>query len=94
MDLHQDSAGNFYSEVPPNIRVTYVCRSDREADKDWAKGDTIRIQTYSGDGSAKLYPGPELPIASEETLGKLVAALTRVYLAGQRGTSTTGPHSP
>jgi len=83
MEVHEDGAGNVYCEVE-NLRVTYVPAASRSTAKNWAGKDVIRFQTYGGDDSAKLYPGPELPVSSEETVTELVSALIRVFLASRR----------
>lgn len=82
MQLHKDSTGNFYCEVG-NLRVTYVPSASRSTAKNWAGQDVIRFQTYGSGETAKLYPGPELPVASEDTLGDLVSALTKVFIASR-----------
>ena len=62
MKKKQDGRGNLYIDVKPNVRVTFVRASDRPPEKNWAAGDTIRIQAYLGDGTNNVMPGAELPI--------------------------------
>jgi hypothetical protein len=62
MNIETDNKKNRYINVKPNVRVTLVRACNRPAEKNWAGGDTIRIQAYVGDGSNTVMRGAELPL--------------------------------
>jgi hypothetical protein len=83
MKTHKDSKGHIYADVE-NIRVTYIPASDRDASKDWAGSDVIRVQAYKAPAPDRsLHMGAEIPISSPEVFGEFVGAICQIYTEGR-----------
>jgi hypothetical protein len=73
-------------ETIDNLRVTHVPANERDADKNWAGTDVIRVQAYrqSPAESQRLHPGVEFPVPDALSFCRLIETLCRVYLGGTR----------
>jgi len=82
MKTQKDNKGHIYADVG-NIRVTYIPARDRDASKEWAGSDVIRVQAYKSHTDNSLHMGAEFPVLSPEDFGQFVAALCQVYAEGK-----------
>jgi hypothetical protein len=73
----RDGAGNEYIEVD-NVRITYVPADRRDAAKNWAGQDVVRIQARRDDGTNALHMGAEFPVDGPAAGLRFIEAFARL----------------
>lgn len=77
--MPKDGSNHDFIEIENCIRLTFIPSKDRDAEKDWAGMDTIRIQIKKGDSTSSLHMGPEIPIKSSATILSMISAICELY---------------